>query len=178
MSALWFPDNTVLCNFAAVGRLDLLRRVLDGRGRWTEAVAFEVGRSARVIPQMEAIGSDGWLGVPIAVSSEDAARVERIRIARLGGSPERPLQHLGEAETCFVIREMVADTETVWITDDEAAYDFGCQLGIITRDTRDIVEGIVADGLLDPVAAFELLLAMVEADRSPRRVPLDPRELR
>ena len=34
-----FPDNTVLCNFGTVGRLDLLRKVLDGCGRWTEAVA-------------------------------------------------------------------------------------------------------------------------------------------
>ena len=31
-----FPDNTVLCNFAAVERLDLLRDWLRGRGRWTE----------------------------------------------------------------------------------------------------------------------------------------------
>ncbi|MGH3277686.1 MAG: hypothetical protein ACRDNW_00920 [Trebonia sp.] len=38
-----FPDNTVLCNFAAVNRLDLLKSVLGGRGRWTEAVAYEVG---------------------------------------------------------------------------------------------------------------------------------------
>lgn len=38
-----FPDNTVLCNFAAVNRLDLLKSVLSGRGRWTEAVAYEAG---------------------------------------------------------------------------------------------------------------------------------------
>lgn len=36
----WFPDNTVLCNFSAVGSLSLLEKVLDGRGRWTQAVAL------------------------------------------------------------------------------------------------------------------------------------------
>ena len=33
MSTWWFPDNTVLCNFAAVDRLNLLQKVLDSRLR-------------------------------------------------------------------------------------------------------------------------------------------------
>ena len=32
----WFPDNTVLINFACVSRLDLLEEILRGRGRWTD----------------------------------------------------------------------------------------------------------------------------------------------
>lgn len=31
MSLHWFPDNTVLCNFAAVGSLDRLEQVTDDR---------------------------------------------------------------------------------------------------------------------------------------------------
>ena len=50
-----FPDNTVLCNFACVGRLSLLRTVLNGRGRWTSAVAYEASRSARFIPSLNSI---------------------------------------------------------------------------------------------------------------------------
>jgi hypothetical protein len=42
----WFPDNTVLCNFAAVNELPLLRKILDERGRWVDAVADEARRSA------------------------------------------------------------------------------------------------------------------------------------
>lgn len=38
-----FPDNTVLCNFAAIERLDLLIGWLRGRGRWTEAVQVRPG---------------------------------------------------------------------------------------------------------------------------------------
>lgn len=39
-----FPDNTVLCNFAAVDQLSLLRNWLLDRGRWSEAVAAEASR--------------------------------------------------------------------------------------------------------------------------------------
>ena len=46
MTEAFFPDNTVLCNFAAVDRIDLLRSVLSEHGRWTEAVAYEASRSA------------------------------------------------------------------------------------------------------------------------------------
>ncbi|MCG3039466.1 hypothetical protein L7D48_02570 [Streptomyces sp. S1A] len=55
----WFPDNTVLCNFAAVDRLSLLEKVLDGRGRWTQAVAAEAGRSARYWPKLEQVAVGG-----------------------------------------------------------------------------------------------------------------------
>ena len=48
MTEFLFPDNTVLCNFAAVNRLDLLNSVLNGRGRWTEAVAYETRRSTEI----------------------------------------------------------------------------------------------------------------------------------
>jgi len=29
-----FPDNTVLTNFALINRMDLLRRLANGKGRW------------------------------------------------------------------------------------------------------------------------------------------------
>src|SRR5665648_638919 len=125
MAHFWFPDNTVLCNFAAIERLDLLKAVLDGRGRWTEAVADEARRSARYIAAMATIAVEGWLSEPISVEAEHSARIERIRIAAFGGSATKPLEHRGEAETCYVIREVMERTDCVWITDDEAAFDFG-----------------------------------------------------
>ena len=56
MPPLVFPDNTVLCNFASVNRLELLEGWLRGRGRWTAAVAYEVGRSTTVLPALASIG--------------------------------------------------------------------------------------------------------------------------
>jgi hypothetical protein len=39
MTLYWFPDNTVLCNFAAVDGLALLEQILRGRGRWRVPVS-------------------------------------------------------------------------------------------------------------------------------------------
>ena len=106
MSTFLFPDNTVLCNFAAVERLDLLETVLNGRGRWTAAVAFEAGRSVRFLPALARIAIAGWLDEPVEITAErDVQRVNRVRRAVFGGTDDEPLKHLGEAETCFVIKE-------------------------------------------------------------------------
>jgi hypothetical protein len=72
----YFCDNTVLWDYAAVDRLDLLRSVLSERGRWTEAIAYEVGRFARYLPALAALIQDGWLGEPIEII-EQAATVSR-----------------------------------------------------------------------------------------------------
>ena len=87
MTEFLFPDNTVLCNFAAVDRLDLLRAVLDGRGRWTAAVAYEASQSANVLPALHRLASDGWLGEAIEITDEsDIKQVSRIRRAVFGGT--------------------------------------------------------------------------------------------
>lgn len=177
MPSLWFPDNTVLCNFAAVGQLRLLRDLLDGRGRWTEAVAREAAKSARWIPAMADIAADGWLGTPIEISAPDAERIEAIRVAALGGSRDAPLRHLGEAQTCFYIKERAGITESVWITDDEAAYDYGKRIGLLTWDTTTVLAHIVSDGVLSAADALALLRKMQDADRNPRRIPAKPGDL-
>ncbi len=87
MTEFLFPDNTVLCNFAAVDRLDLLKSVLNGRGRWTEAVAYEASRSARMLCPLRDLAESGWLGEPLEiVDNSDVQTVERIRRAVFGGT--------------------------------------------------------------------------------------------
>ena len=99
-----FPDNTVLCNFAAVDRLDLLRSVLGGRGRWTEAVAYEASRSAAMLPPLLRLaGKDGWTNRSRSPTRQ-TGEIERIRRAVFGGTDDQPLKHLGEAQTCYVIK--------------------------------------------------------------------------
>ena len=68
MTEYLFPDNTVLCNFAAVDRLDLIKSVLNGRGRWTEAVAYEASRSASRLPALRGLVAEGWLDEPIEIT--------------------------------------------------------------------------------------------------------------
>lgn len=79
MSAAVFSDNTVLCNFAAVGRTDLLAVILRGRGRWAEAVAYEAERSSRYLPDLRRITQGGWLGE--IDDPKQAEQIERIRRA-------------------------------------------------------------------------------------------------
>jgi hypothetical protein len=101
MTEYLFPDNTVLCNFATLNRLDLLKSVLNGRGRWTDAVAFEASRSASKLPALRGLPDEGWLDDPIEITSEsDVLAISRIRRAVFDGTDNEPLKHLGEAQTC------------------------------------------------------------------------------
>ena len=69
MTEFLFPDNTVLCNFAAVDRLDLLKvGARRAAARWTEAVAYEARRSAQVLPALPGFVGAGWLDEPIEIS--------------------------------------------------------------------------------------------------------------
>lgn len=98
-----FPDNTVLCNFASVRRLALLEGWLRGRGRWTEAVAYEARQSVGWLPELSALHVGGWLGEPLELDDpHEQGLVESIRRVVFGGSPTLPRKHLGEAQTCFL----------------------------------------------------------------------------
>jgi len=118
-----FLDNTVLCKFAAVHRLDLLKVFLRGRGRWTEAAAHEGRRYARYLPDLGTVEDEGWLGQPIEVDNPAmVAKVEHLRRDVFGGSSVEPLKHLGEPQTCYLVHEVArwrgrggsATTETRW----------------------------------------------------------------
>jgi hypothetical protein len=177
MTQLLFPDNTVLCNFAAVNRLDLLKSVLDGRGRWTGAVAYEASRSATVLSDLHQLASEGWLGDAIEVTDEaDIQQINRIRRAVFGGVDDKPLQHLGEAETCYVIEHWPEFVGSWWISDDRDALDYARFRGITTRETLDLVSMAVLDGALAMREGFELLQKMSQKGRA-LRMPATPADL-
>jgi predicted nucleic acid-binding protein len=148
----WFPDNTVLINFACVSRLDLLEEILRGRGRWTEAIADEAQRSARFYPELSNVVRGAWLGEPIEVADrEDQIAIERVRRAAFGGSAHEPRKHLGEAQTCHVIRTNPEFAASFWITDDYDAAEYAKRQGITTLDTQGLIsEGIQDDCLHQP----------------------------
>ncbi|WP_406013448.1 hypothetical protein OG520_14525 [Streptomyces sp. NBC_00984] len=168
----WFPDNTVLCNFAAVDRLALLEKVLDGRGRWTQAVAAEAEQSTRYWPKLRQVADDGWLGEPIEIDDPaETALVDRLRRVVFAGSPSRPLQHLGEAETLVVIERRAELSTSVWITDDGEAGHYARRKGIRVKDTVDLMREAVVDNLIMAREGHRLLIAMMDADRHLRGVP-------
>lgn len=177
MTEFLFPDNTVLCNFAAVDRLDLLRSVLDGRGRWTTAVAYEVAQSSRYLPAVAKIATDGWLGEPIEITVEsDIQQINRIRRAVFGGTDDEPLKHLGEAETCLVILERGEFAGSWWISDDREALRYAGFRGITSRETIDLMTIAVVNGDIPAEKAFDL---MVQMDNEGRylRLPASAAEL-
>ncbi|WP_083501656.1 hypothetical protein [Sphaerimonospora mesophila] len=168
MTWYWFPDNTVLCNFAAVDELQLLRRILRERGRWTEAIAYEVSRSAQFYPDLRSVASDGWLGEPIEIDIDDAQQVERVRRAVFNGKQQEPLKHLGEAQTCHVIRNWPAYAGSYWITDDYDAQEYARNIGITTRDTAELISEGVNDGCCSRSEGYKLLQLMQQRGRSVR----------
>jgi hypothetical protein len=186
MTEFLFPDNTVLCNFAAVDRLDLLKAVLDGRGRWTEAVAYEATRSAAVLPALLALGASGWLDEPIEISDEsDVRQVELIRRSVFGGTEDRPLRHLGEAQTCHMILHWAPFAGSWWISDDREALRYARFQGITTRETFDLMNIAVVDGDITAREAYDLMVRMADSGRFLRlpnavedlRLPRPPRPL-
>lgn len=167
MSAFLFPDNTVLCNFAAVDRLDLLQTVLDGRGRWTAAVAYEAEKSARFLPALAGVTTAGWLDDPIEITDEaDVRRVNGVRRAVFGGTDDQPLKHLGEAETCFVIKEWRAFAGSWWISDDREALRYARFQGITTYETIDLMSTAVVNGDATEQQAFDVMILMADKGRS------------
>ena len=172
-----FPDNTVLCNFASVDCLGLLRTVLNGRGRWTSAVAYEASRSAQFMPPLNSIAADGWLSEPIEVTGEkDIQRVNQIRRAVFGGTDEEPLRHLGEAETCLLIKERYEFAKSWWISDDQEAVRYARFQHITTRETIDLMTIAVINGDIAAQQAYDLMLTMADKGRS-LRLPSSPRQL-
>ncbi|AQZ65610.1 unnamed protein product [[Actinomadura] parvosata subsp. kistnae] len=172
MTWYWFPDNTVLCNFASVDSLSLLQRILRERGRWTEAIAYEARRSARFYPDLDKVASEGWLGAPIEIDDEaEAEHVERIRRVVFGGSASEPLKHLGEAQTCHIIRNWAAYAGSYWITDDRDALEYARRIGITARDTADLISEGITDGCCTRHEGYRLLHLMRAKGRNLRIPP-------
>ncbi|MEV4011923.1 hypothetical protein AB0J35_15585 [Nonomuraea angiospora] len=172
MTWYWFPDNTVLCNFASVDSLPLLRQILRDRGRWTDAIAYEATRSARFYPDLSKISVDGWLGEPIEIDDPlEVDRVERIRRAVFGGTRHEPLKHLGEAQTCHVIHNWAEYVGSYWITDDRDAQEYARRIGITTRDTADLISEGITDGCCSRGDGFSLLQLMRMRGRNLRIPP-------
>jgi hypothetical protein len=166
MTEFFFPDNTVLCNFAAVDRLDLLKAIANGRGRWCEAVAYEASRSAAVWPALAALLAEDWLDEPIEITDEaDVLAIERIRRAAFAQRGDGPRKHLGEAQTCYVIKNWKQFSGAWWITDDGEALRYAKFQGITTRETADLVAIAAVNYDITAPDGFALLNRMTECGR-------------
>jgi hypothetical protein len=175
--AFWFPDTTVLRNFAVADALQVLQNFLDGRGRWSEAVHYEVEQQSRSLTVLTNVLRDGWLGDPIEVDDpSDIAQIEGMRRAVFGGGSDKPLQHLGEAQTCFLLQRRPEFQDSVWVTDDREAERYAKNQRIRTLNTVELMSEILAREDISRVGAWALLNRMADLDR-PVVLPRKPSDL-
>jgi len=173
----WFPDNTVLCNFASIGQIDLLEQILNGRGRWVEAIAQEVRRSSVYLPDLAKVEAGGWLGEPIEIDEiSEIDTIERVRRSVFGGLEGQPTKHLGEAQTCHVVRSWPQFSGSFWVTDDGEALRYARYQGLHARETVDLISEGVAFGVVSRQIGFGHLKAMLTAGRH-LRVPINASHL-
>ena len=66
----YFPDNTVLINFAVVDSIELLVAYLSGRARVTQAVAAEIKKSIERVPHLREFDIEQHCGRPIELNTE------------------------------------------------------------------------------------------------------------
>ena len=111
-----------------------------------EAVAAEALNSSRHLPDLATIHASGWLG-EIEIDDESAiAHIEHLRIDVFGGTANLPRSTWVRRRPASRFGKIQGGLGPWWVSDDRDSLEFARRQGIQTRETIDIVAGIVADG--------------------------------
>ena len=164
-----FIDCTTLSSFAIVGRLDLLRRAVEGhQPHWTEAVVDEVTEGVNVgrVPTLRSVIDAGWLGEPWRPAARDLKAIYVFQVGLCNGQ-RPPIGNRGEAEgfrACHV-------TGGSFVTDDGPALAFARNMSppVEVRDTVRVLQDAVTLGSATSDECWEAVDAMLQASRSIRR---------
>lgn len=171
MAALLFPDNTVLVNFATVGRTDVLEGLVRGRGAWTATVAEECRRSAAVDGLSELLGMSALFGEPLVLESpKEIVDTEAIR-SRMVAPGDSARAHLGEAEAVAIITNR--QLQGAFVTDDRHAGVVARAHGVNTYSTCVLIKLAVRVGLLTAEDAWQIVTLL---RRRSRHLLESPRE--
>lgn len=162
MTTLLFPDNTVLVNFALVGRVDLFGELVDGRGAWTHTVAEECGRSAREVGLESLARMPDLLGQPLVASRQERTDALVLR-QRLTSPGDADRKHYGEAECLAII--LGREQPAAFVTDDMGARRLSRTLGVTTYSTWDLVRLAVRVTKLDDFAGWDMVQVLRAATR-------------
>jgi predicted nucleic acid-binding protein len=134
---LQLSDNTVLVNFARIRRIDLLERLLNGKGSWTATVEIECAESAEVVGLEQLTLVRGFLGEPLRLESDDERlRTEEIR-ERLRIPGDDAFRNLGESESLAIIH--TRDLRAVFVTDDTGALREARRIEVETACTATLL---------------------------------------
>ncbi|HMS74531.1 hypothetical protein [Gordonia sp. (in: high G+C Gram-positive bacteria)] len=113
-----FPDNTALINFAVIGRMDLLERLVGRNGSWCRTVSEECDDWSRKPNLADMRRAHDIFGEPLTPENpREHATVLRYRdMLRTPGQPRT--QNLGEAETLAIIE--CRNIRALFVTDDQS----------------------------------------------------------
>lgn len=155
---LFIPDNTVLVNFAQIGRMDLLRLVAAGRSTWCYTVSEECERSSHVSGLEQLSEARGIFGEPLKLETRVEHMDTQVFRARLRKPGDGPVANLGEAESLSII--MNRQLDALFITDDNGALGFAVENGIPYTTTWDLLKMFVRAKKLDRSTAWHYVLAL------------------
>ncbi|MBI9113794.1 hypothetical protein [Sanguibacter suaedae] len=172
MSTFLFPDNTVLINFAYIGRMDLLARLTGGRGAWCQSVATECDNSSRFEGLDELATARKIFGTPWL--PESGAEHLSIRLLRdeMASPGDGPTKHLGEAETIALMEHR--GVTGFFITDDEDAARKAHARGIRSSTTWDMLALALRAQWVDADTVFGFVTVLRQRRRPiPRAIGRD-----
>lgn len=145
MSRLFFSDNTVLVNFAHIDRVELLEKLLNGKGRWCATVAHECALSSSVAG-LEALAAVADIfGEPERPNAAELVDTRVLR-ERMSSPGDHRFAHLGEAETVAVMSRRFSTS--YFVTDDGGATVIAIAEGLHVLTTWDLLRALVRAGLI------------------------------
>lgn len=106
----------------------------------------------------------------------EIAAIDGIRRAVFGGTNSEPLRHLGEAQTCYLIKNRPELAGSWWVSDDRETVRYARRQGLIAHETKDLMSMAVAAGDITAADGFALLQTMRSKDRG-LRLPKSAMEL-
>lgn len=155
MTRIQFADNTALVNFALVGRMDVLARLMNGRGAWTATVRLECEQSALFLENDQLLAVGDFLGEPYYPETREefeAIQVAREFLREPGDGPER---HLGEAETIAIVTSR--GLAALVVTDDTGAMRLAMRREIPVATSSDLMILAVRASFIGPQEAWDCI---------------------
>ena len=139
-------DNTILSNFALIGRTDLIYSLWPDMARTTRSVLEEYQAGTEVLNLPE----EAWGGLVVhKLSAEEMAQVAMLP------------PHMGAGErSCLAAPTL---QKAVFASDDRQARKHAIQAGLIVIGSIGILVRCIKKGLIDKPAAQEILDKMIMA---------------
>ncbi|MCT2088540.1 hypothetical protein M3D92_04395 [Micrococcus terreus] len=163
----FFPDNTVLINFALAREVGLLLELLRGQGQWTDAVHAECEKSADtgLYPALEDVFSA--MPSPIMLSQKEVQDARALR-QQMSGPADPEHKNWGEAQTITVIDQRFSGS--CFLTDDFGATDSANGAGIQVFSTAQLFALAVNVGKVERDTARATLQWLVDEHRRGIRI--------